>query len=70
MPAGAFRGIGSVQLGWACEAHTDHICTELGYDPIEFRLKNLLRAGEKYVLGGPPLDGNPHDALTACMELF
>jgi len=70
VPAGAFRGIGSVQLGWACEAHTDHICTELGYDPIEFRLKNLLRAGEKYVLGGPPLDGNPHDALTACMELF
>ena len=70
VPAGAFRGIGSVQLGWACEAHTDHICTELGYDPIEFRLKNLLRAGEKYVLGGPPLDGNPHAALTACLDLF
>ena len=70
VPAGAFRGIGSVQLGWACEAHTDHICTELGYDPIEFRLKNLLRAGEKYILGGPPLDGSPHAALTACQDLF
>ena len=70
VPAGAFRGIGSVQLAWAGEAHTDHICTELGYDPIEFRLKNLLRSGEKYALGGPPLDGDPHATLQACLDRF
>ena len=70
VPAGAFRGIGSVQLGWAGEAHTDHICAELGYDPIEFRLKNLLRSGEKYALGGPPLDGDPHATLQACLDRF
>ncbi len=70
VPAGAFRGIGSVQLGWACEAHTDHICAELGYDPIEFRRKNLLRSGEKYVLGGPPLDGSPLDTFQVCLERF
>ena len=70
VPAGAFRGIGSVQLGWAGEAHTDHICAELGYDPIEFRLKNLLRSGEKYALGGPPLDGDPLATLQACLERF
>ena len=70
VPAGAFRGIGSVQLGWAGEAHTDHICAELGYDPIEFRLKNLLRSGEKYALGGPPLDGDPHATLKACLDRF
>ena len=70
VPAGAFRGIGSVQLGWAGEAHTDHICAELGYDPIEFRLKNLLRSGEKYALGGPPLDGDPLATLKACLERF
>ena len=70
VPAGAFRGIGSVQLGWAGEAHTDHICAELGYDPIEFRLKNLLRSGEKYALGGPPLDGDPLATLQACLDRF
>lgn len=70
VPAGAFRGIGSVQLGWACEAHTDRICTELGYDPIEFRLKNLLRSGERYVLGGPPLDGSPLETFQVCLERF
>lgn len=70
VPAGAFRGIGSVQLGWACEAHTDHICTELGYDPVEFRLKNLLRSGERYALGGPPLDGDPRETLRACLDRF
>lgn len=70
VPAGAFRGIGSVQLGWACEAHTDHICTELAYDPIEFRMKNLLRSGERYALGGPPLDGDPRETLQACLTRF
>lgn len=70
VPAGAFRGIGSVQLGWACEAHTDHICAALGYDPIEFRRKNLLRSGETYTLGGPPLDGSPLDALEKCLERY
>ena len=70
VPAGAFRGIGSVQLGWAGEAHTDHICAELGYDPIEFRRKNLLRSGEKYALGGPPLDGDPLATLQACLDRF
>lgn len=70
VPAGAFRGIGSVQLGWACEAHTDHICTELGYDPIEFRRNNLLRSGETYALGGPPLDGSPLAALEHCLERY
>lgn len=70
VPAGAFRGIGSVQLGWACEAHTDHICTELGYDPVEFRLKNLLGSGETYALGGPPLDGSPRAALEKCLERY
>lgn len=70
VPAGAFRGIGSVQLGWACEAHTDHICSALGHDPIAFRLKNLLRSGDKYALGGPPLDGSPLRAFEHCLERY
>jgi CO/xanthine dehydrogenase Mo-binding subunit len=68
LPSGAFRGIGSVQTAWACEAHTDHICVELGMDPTAFRRKNLLRAGERYVLGGPPLDGSPLGVFEACVD--
>jgi putative selenate reductase molybdopterin-binding subunit len=45
-PAGAYRGYGVPQGYWAVERHMETISHELGLDPIEFRLKNALRAGE------------------------
>ena len=45
-PAGAYRGYGVPQGYWAVERHMEKIARELGLDPIEFRLKNALRAGE------------------------
>jgi putative selenate reductase molybdopterin-binding subunit len=45
-PAGAFRGYGVPQGYWAVERHMEKITRELGLDPLEFRLKNALRAGE------------------------
>jgi len=39
---GAMRGFGVTQLGFAYEVHMDTLAEELGLDPIEFRLKNLL----------------------------
>jgi len=39
---GAMRGFGVPQLGFAYEVHMETIAAELGLDPIEFRLKNLL----------------------------
>ena len=45
-PSGAFRGYGVPQGFWAVERQMDKIAHELGLDPIEFRLKNALRAGE------------------------
>ena len=45
-PAGAFRGYGVPQGYWAVERHMEKIARKLGLDPIEFRLKNALRAGE------------------------
>ncbi|MDH5507047.1 MAG: molybdopterin-dependent oxidoreductase [Anaerolineae bacterium] len=45
-PAGAYRGYGVPQGYWAVERHMERIAQELGLDPIEFRLKNALRAGE------------------------
>ena len=45
-PAGAFRGYGVPQGYWAVERHMERIARTLGLDPIEFRLKNAIRAGE------------------------
>ncbi|TMM02074.1 MAG: 2Fe-2S iron-sulfur cluster binding domain-containing protein [Actinobacteria bacterium] len=51
---GAFRGFGSPQFTFAAECHTDMIAERLGMDPVEFRLKNLSRPGDK-AISGPTL---------------
>ena len=48
---GAFRGFGSPQFTFAAECHTDLIAERLGMDPVEFRLKNLSRPGDKAIFG-------------------
>jgi len=45
-PSGAYRGYGVPQGFWPLERHMEKISRQLGLDPIEFRLKNALRAGE------------------------
>ena len=45
-PAGAYRGYGVPQGYWAVERHMEKIARSLDLDPIEFRLKNAVRAGE------------------------
>jgi putative selenate reductase molybdopterin-binding subunit len=45
-PAGAYRGYGVPQGYWAVERHMETIARRLALDPLEFRLKNALRAGE------------------------
>ncbi|MBN2148029.1 MAG: molybdopterin-dependent oxidoreductase [Anaerolineales bacterium] len=45
-PAGAYRGYGVPQGYWPLERHMETMARTLGIDPIEFRLKNTLRAGE------------------------
>lgn len=45
-PAGAFRGYGVPQGFWPVERHMEKIARSLGLDPLEFRLKNALRAGD------------------------
>jgi len=48
---GAMRGFGVTQLGFAYEVHMDSVASELGMDPIEFRLKNLLRDNDFLTTG-------------------
>jgi len=45
-PSGAYRGYGVPQGYWPVERHMEFIAHELGLDPLEFRMKNSLQAGE------------------------
>ncbi len=45
-PAGAYRGYGVPQGYWPLDRHMDYIASQLEMDPIDFRLKNAVRAGE------------------------
>jgi carbon-monoxide dehydrogenase large subunit len=49
--AGAYRGFGSTQATWACEAHMDVIAAKLGIDPFELRMKNAYVDGDCYING-------------------
>ena len=43
---GAFRGYGGPQGLYAVEVLMDELAHELGMDPVDFRQKNLIRAGD------------------------
>ncbi len=63
VPAGAFRGFGSVQVAWAFESQADLIAERIGVDPLEFRLKNLLKKGDAYTPGDTPVDCDLKEGL-------
>ena len=52
---GAYRGYGGPQALFSLEVHMDEIAHELGLDPIEFRRKNWVQAGDAMPI--PPLLG-------------
>jgi putative selenate reductase molybdopterin-binding subunit len=43
---GAYRGYGAPQALFSLENHMDEIAHEMGFDPIEFRRKNWVQAGD------------------------
>jgi CO/xanthine dehydrogenase Mo-binding subunit len=45
-PNGAFRGFGAPQTIWAIERHLDKVARELGRDPLDLKLQNVLREGD------------------------
>jgi len=49
--AGSFRGFGNPQAHFAAESQMDALAEELGMDPLDFRLKNILRPGMNTVTG-------------------
>jgi CO/xanthine dehydrogenase Mo-binding subunit len=51
VPAGHMRAPGAPQTIFAVESHMDMIAHELGLDPLEFRLRNVLAEGDASPLG-------------------
>lgn len=52
---GSFRGFGNPSIQFAAETQMDLLAEKLGMDPIEFRLKNVLREGS-YTITSQYLD--------------
>jgi CO/xanthine dehydrogenase Mo-binding subunit len=63
VPAGAYRGFGTLQVTWAYESQMDIIAEKLRLDPLEFRLKNLLKKGDLYTPGDTPVDCDLSEGL-------
>lgn len=47
----AYRGFGHVEFMWAIERQMDMVAHELGMDPYEFRMKNVLKPGSITITG-------------------
>ena len=50
-PAGAMRGFGSVQNAYAHEAQMDKLAAALHMDPVDVRVRNALRTGDRLITG-------------------
>lgn len=47
VPCGAFRGFGTLQVIFALESILDEVAERLGLDPLDLRLKNAVRVGDR-----------------------
>ncbi len=68
---GACRGYGSPQICAVTEINLDHAASRIGMDPLEFRLRNLVRPFDGDPTGGPDM-GNARiiDCVEKGRELF
>ena len=64
-PCGACRGYGSPQIHTITEVHTDLLCRRRGWDPVEFRLKNLMREFDEDPAGASNIG---RARVAACLE--
>ena len=51
VPCGSYRAPGEPQAVFAVESHTDMIAREIGRDPYEFRLQNVVQEGDVSATG-------------------
>jgi len=67
-PSGAYRGYGVPQGFWALEQHIERICREMGFDSLEFRLKNVIKTGDEHPVSKAWSEGREGAAeyITSC----
>ena len=63
-PNGAYRAPGAPQAFFALESAMDELIRKLGWDPLEFRLKNVSEEGDPQPSGRPW----PRIGLKQCLE--
>ena len=52
-PCGAMRGFGTVQACFGAESQMDKLAAELGLEPLEIRLRNVVGPGDIFTTGQP-----------------
>jgi carbon-monoxide dehydrogenase large subunit len=62
--ASAMRGFGNPQITFAVESHMDELARALDMDPVDFRLRNIVDAGDRW-LGGQIIRSG---GLGACID--
>lgn len=65
LPCGAMRGFGVVQACFAHEGQMDLLAAACGLDPVEIRLRNAMRTGDRLITGQPVLNVAP---VAECLE--
>lgn len=57
-PASSYRGFGAYHAGVASESNLDQCAIELGMDPVDVRLNNMVRRGEILIPGSRRVDAD------------
>ena len=53
VPRGAFRGFGGPQGAYICEQQVNKLADALGMDPVELRMRNMVKEGSLQTHGAP-----------------
>lgn len=62
-PAGPYRGVGASHVCWAYESMIDEIARRLDMDPVELRLKNLLKENDRFITDEPMISVGISDCV-------
>ena len=68
VPCGSYRAPGQPQVAFAVESHTDMIAQEMGIDPYELRLRNVVRDGQVCATGASYKHLRGEETLRAAAE--
>ena len=69
VPRGAFRGFGGPQAVYCAEQMVNKLAEALGMDPVELRMRNLVKEGSLQTTGAPfPPGVTIQEVTQACVE--